>query len=65
MLRVVAAIAVVVGHTKSLTNDSAVGYIFFHAAILWGVSIFLMITGHIFLGIKKRCNPSFDKKECL
>ena len=52
ILRIVAAFAVIMIHTKTLTNFDTKGYYFLHCCILWCVPLFFMITGYIFLGIK-------------
>ncbi len=65
ILRIIAAIFVVAGHTKALTNDTTDGYIFFHVSILWCVPIFFMITGYIFLGIKKEVTYSGVRKNIV
>ena len=52
ILRIVAAFAVIIIHTKTLTNFDTKGYYFLHCCILWCVPLFFMISGYIFLGIK-------------
>ena len=52
ILRIVAAFAVVVIHSRILSDPSTVAYNFVYAAVLWSVPIFFMITGYIFLGMK-------------
>jgi surface polysaccharide O-acyltransferase-like enzyme len=51
-LRIIAAVAVVMIHTKTLTNFETKGYYLLHSCILWCVPIFFMISGYIFLGLK-------------
>ena len=53
LLRIVAAFAVVVIHTRSFANHETAAYQFVYAAVLWSVPVFFMITGYIFLGIKQ------------
>jgi len=54
VIRIIAAFAVVMIHTRALTNyEDSAGYSFMHNCILWCVPVFFMITGYIFLGVKK------------
>ena len=53
VLRIFAALAVVVIHTRSLANHETLGYNLVYAMLLWSVPVFFMMTGYIFLGIKK------------
>lgn len=54
VLRIIAAFAVVMIHSRALTDfEGSAGYTFMHNCILWCVPVFFMITGYIFLGIKK------------
>ena len=54
VLRIVAAFAVVMIHTRSFANHETPAYQFVYAAVLWSVPVFFMITGYIFLGIKQK-----------
>lgn len=65
ILRIIAAVAVVTVHTKSLTNDTTDGYMYLYTSIQWCVPIFFMITGYIFLGIKKYIDYSSVKKNII
>ena len=53
MLRIVAAFAVVVIHSRLFANHISAAYDFVYAVVLWSVPVFFMITGYIFLGIKQ------------
>jgi surface polysaccharide O-acyltransferase-like enzyme len=53
ILRIVAAFAVVMIHTRSFADHETPAYQFVYAAVLWSVPVFFMITGYIFFGIKK------------
>lgn len=53
VLRIVAAFAVVMIHTRIFANHETPSYQFVYATVLWSVPVFFMITGYIFLGIKK------------
>lgn len=53
VLRILAAFAVVVIHTRSVTFYETNWYNFVHACMLWSVPVFFMITGYIFIGVKK------------
>ena len=61
-LRIIAAVAVVMIHTKTLTNFETKGYYFLHSCILWCVPIFFMISGYIFLGLKTNITYNNLKK---
>ena len=59
ILRIFAAFAVVVIHTRNFANWETPAYNFVYASLLWSVPVFFMITGYIFLGIK----PSIEYKD--
>ena len=54
ILRIVAAFAVVMIHTRILANHATPAYNFVYAVALWSVPVFFMISGYIFLGIKQK-----------
>lgn len=64
-LRIIAAFAVIVIHTKTLTNFDTKGYYLLHCCILWCVPIFFMISGYIFLGLKTNLTYQDVKKNII
>ena len=62
ILRIVAAFAVVMIHTRSFANHETPAYNFVYATVLWSVPVFFMITGYIFLGIKQHVEYKDIKK---
>ena len=65
LLRIIAAIAVVMIHTKTLTDFDTKGYYFLHCCVLWSVPAFFMITGYIFLGLKTNITYKHVKKNIV
>ncbi len=65
ILRILAALAVVVIHTRSLTFHETNVYDFVHACMLWSVPVFFMITGYIFIGVKKISDYSSVKNNII
>lgn len=65
VLRILAALAVVVIHTRSVTFHETNSYDFVHACMLWSVPVFFMITGYIFVGVKKIADYSSVKNNII
>ncbi|MDD4689670.1 MAG: acyltransferase [Eubacteriales bacterium] len=62
IMRVIAAFAVVVIHSRSFVDYDSKIYDFIHICVLWSVPLFFMITGYIYLGIKKEVSYDSIKK---
>ena len=65
LLRILAAFAVIVIHTRSMTFYETNIYNFVHACMLWSVPVFFMITGYIFIGVKKISDFSSIKNNVI